>query len=354
MNTKIAIHHTGKVHKDSFSFRWMEYLKSKNIEYKVIDFKQSDILSKIADCDGAMWHWFHTPDDKQAAPKILDAIEFGLYIPVFPNKETRWHYDEKVAQHYLFDAIKTDKIKSWVFWDKSSAINFLETADYPLVFKLSVGAGSSNVLKIDQKHEAIKLVEILFGEGFTPYTINEFEEKLDIQYPKFSRRLKDSINYMIKRRLPVIQNKPKQHWYYLLQKNYAYFQEFIPDNAYDIRITVIGGRAFGFVRHNRPGDFRASGSGKIDYDLKKIPLEAVSLAFSISQKNNFQSMAYDFLKDKTGKVLLNEISYCFQNKAVYDCEGFWKPDLSWHVGHVWSEDAIIEDFIGLIQNQKQI
>ena len=45
-------------------------------------------------------------------------------------------------------------------------------------------------------------------------------------------------------------------------KDYVYFQKFLPNNKYDIRIVVIGDRAFGFIRYNRENDFRASGSGK--------------------------------------------------------------------------------------------
>ena len=52
------------------------------------------------------------------------------------------------------------------------------------------------------------------------------------------------------------------------QRSYILWQEFIPDNQRDFRVTIIGRRyAFVFWRNNRPGDFRASGSGLIDYDV---------------------------------------------------------------------------------------
>jgi glutathione synthase/RimK-type ligase-like ATP-grasp enzyme len=50
------------------------------------------------------------------------------------------------------------------------------------------------------------------------------------------------------------------------EKNYVYFQDFIPQNDFDIRIIVIGKRAFAIKRMVRKGDFRASGSGNIKYD----------------------------------------------------------------------------------------
>jgi len=344
---KIAIHHTESAHPDSFSRRWIENLTRRGIEPQVLDFKQSNVIEQLRDCAGAMWHWFHVPDDKQAAPKILDAIEFGLGLPVFPNWPTRWHFDDKIAQHYLFDAIRAPKIKTWVFWERHSAIEFIETAQFPLVFKLSVGAGSANVLKIESRAEALQLIDIMFTDGFTPYTVNEFEQKLATAFPRFYQRLKDSANYLLKRRWPAAPPRPP-HWYYLIQKNYVYFQEYIPDNCYDIRVTVIGERIFDFVRYTRENDFRASGSGQLVYNHDLIPENARRIAKQISKENHFQSMAYDFLIAPDGAVVLSEISYGYLNKAIYRCGGYWDENLNWHDGAIWPEDAILEDFINSI------
>lgn len=341
---KIAIHYHDDAHKDSFSRRWVEELIKRNVEVLKLDFRCSSIINQIKDCSGAMWHWFHIPDDKQAAPKILDAIEFGLGIPVFPNINTRWHYDEKVSQHYLFDAIKAPKIQSWVFWKYEEALKFIEQCKYPIIFKLSVGASSANVLKLNSYSEAKDILDKLFFKGFYAYTINEFEQQpVSIRKP-IKTRLKEAIKYIVKS-INSEDSEPSIPWYYLIQKNYAYFQEFLPGNPYDIRITVIGNRAFGFIRYNRPKDFRASGSGNIDYDISKIPIDAVKIAHQISKENKFQSMAYDFLFDTTGKVRLNEVSYCYVNELVYNCPGFWDRELKWHEGHIWPEEAQVEDFL---------
>ena len=68
---------------------------------------------------------------------------------------------------------------------------------------------------------------------------------------------------------------------------------------------------------------------------------------------NFQSMAYDFLKNKDGITLLNEMSYGYVNKAVYDCPGHWNNQLEYVKGHVWPDEAQAEDFIKYINNTKQ-
>jgi hypothetical protein len=77
-------------------------------------------------------------------------------------------------------------------------------------------------------------------------------------------------------------------------------------------------------------------------------MEAVKIAHQISEKNGFQSMAYDFLY-KDAEVLVNEISYCYVNKAVYNCLGFWDRDLVWHKCRIHPEEAQAEDFLYYIQ-----
>ena len=42
-----------------------------------------------------------------------------------------------------------------------------------MVFKLSVGAGSANVLKINGYDEAAEVIRRMFDTGFFPWTVNE-------------------------------------------------------------------------------------------------------------------------------------------------------------------------------------
>jgi len=339
----IAVHIDSNIREDSFAHRWITILEKNDAAVKRLDFRSSDIIEKLRDCDGAMWHWAHNPDDKQAAPKILTTIEKYLKIPVFPNINTAWHYDEKLTQHYIFDALSIPKIPSWVFWHYKDAYEFLITADYPLVFKLSVGAGSANVLKIDDKESAIKIAERMFETGVFPYEFNEFSSE--------HLSLKQRLKKVLRRLLNCFDRYLHLPSYYLPQKNYAYFQKFLPENTFDIRITVIGDRAFGFIRYNRPGDFRASGSGKMDTNPENIPIEAIQIAHSVSKELDSQSMAYDFLIDENGRVLLNEISYCYVNLAVRECPGFWDSKLQWYDTKMWPEKAHIEDFLSILSQR---
>lgn len=336
----IAIHHDPEMRDDSYAHRWTDLLEEQGHKVVKLNFKTPDVINQIRchRCQGAMWHWTHTADDKQMAPKILPAIEKYLGIPTFPNLDTSWYYDEKISQHYIFDALNAPKIKSWVFWNLDAALDFLSGTSYPLVFKLSVGAGAANVVKIDQEQDGVKLARKMFKKGMFPYTINEFANN---NFSSTVRRFLSRLRYIFASDFPL----PK---YFLAQKNYFYIQEFVPNNSHDIRITVIGNRAFGYIRHNRPGDFRASGSGNFDTNPALIPREAVEIAHRVSKQLCSQSMAYDFLINGKGDVLLNEISYCYVNWMVHKCPGHWDDQLSWCEGKLWPEQAHIEDFLTVL------
>ena len=135
------------------------------------------------------------------------------------------------------------------------------------------------------------------------------------------------------------------------QTGYALFQEFLAGNAYDTRITVIGRRAFGFRRLNRENDFRASGSGKLDWDPERIDKRMVTLAFMAASALKTQSCAIDGLY-RDGVPVIAEVSYTYTSVAVHECPGHWELDgdpssgeLRWVLGQMWPEQAQVADFI---------
>ena len=111
-------------------------------------------------------------------------------------------------------------------------------------------------------------------------------------------------------------------------------------------MTVIGERAFAFRRMVRPGDFRASGSGRIDYDTSKIDPRCVEIAHRMSTELGFQSMAYDFLFTPEGEPQFCEISYTYLSRTVFDCPGYWDRQMEWHSGHLWPEYCHLVDCLG--------
>src|SRR5690554_6423588 len=328
---KIAIHHRP----GSFSDRWIAYCEKQGIAYKLVNAFDSDIVQQLSDCDAFMWHHHHAVyKDVVAAKKILFALEHAG-IKVFPDFKTGWHFDDKVAQKYLLEAIGAPLVPSYVFYDKQEALAWAKTTSYPKVFKLKAGAGAANVRLVRSEGEARKLIGKAFGRGFPQY--DRFGA-LKERFRKF-RQKQASFFYVLKgiARLLYTTDFAKQQ---PNERGYIYFQDFIPKNKSDTRIVVVAGKyAAGERRLVREGDFRASGSGL--YNYQDIPETQVALAFSIAKKLKLQSVAFDFIKDN-GRDLIVELSYGFGTEGILKAAGYWDSELNWYVGEFNPQEWMVE------------
>lgn len=188
--------------------------------------------------------------------------------------------------------------KTWVIWWHKQANEFINSTKYPLVLKLSSGITSRNVVLARNAREARRFAKALLNAGMhmLPATKSPFGF--------IAQRLREA-------RWILFSEKNNEEFH----KGYLLFQEFLPGNEFDIRITVIGNRAFAFRRHNRPNDFRASGSGRIDWSPEQIPEDAILLAFATADKLKTQSLAVDILR-REGQPVIAEISYYYEGWAV--------------------------------------
>jgi glutathione synthase/RimK-type ligase-like ATP-grasp enzyme len=343
--------HPDRIGEESYSEKWAEFLLARGAEVRTLNLLAPDALEQARQCDGVMWRWAHNPQDKQSAQRILYTIEHYLGIPVYPDSPSAWHYDEKVAQFYLLQALRAPMPQTWLFWHRDQALAWARAAPYPVVFKLSPGASSANVIKVDTEAQAVNLINRAFRRGIFPMTMNE--HRISLGFPRsraqakaMLRRLIDALRYVWRADYPAL----SPAWW-KPELGYVYFQEFLPGNAFDTRISVIGNRAFGFRRMNRPNDFRASGSGNLVFDPDPIDRRCIEIASRVSQRGKFQSMAYDFLF-KNGEPVICEISYAYADWAVHSCPGHWDPNLNWVEGQMWPEEAQVEDFLARVKAAK--
>jgi glutathione synthase/RimK-type ligase-like ATP-grasp enzyme len=334
---RIAIHHKS----GSFSDRWIDYCQQNNIAYKIVNCLENNIIDECKDCKALLWHWHHYIfKEVIIARQIITALE-TTGIEVFPNSATCWHYDDKVAQKYLLEALGAPLVPTYVFYNKESALDWVAGTAFPKVFKLRTGAGSSNVQLVKDRAQAASLCKKAFSEGFVamPHYLNDVQRKICKIRPD-----KELLGKII--RLPkTLYNTWRIRNQFPREKGYILFQDFIADNKFDTRVTIIGNRAFGFTRGVRPHDFRASGSGRIDWDIAQVDPRCVPIAFEVARKIGSQCLAFDFVQEHTGTPLIVEISYTFIAGAVYQCSGHWDAASNWHEGNLWPQDAIIQDVI---------
>lgn len=330
-NMTVGIHYDRYQEVNSFTLKYKTILEFNQIEVLMLDSNDPDFFKKIKTLDAFIYRWYHYDFDRQIATAIFPVIENDLGIKCFPDSKTSWHFDDKIKQYYLMKVHHFPMTESWIFWDKNKALAWCKSAKYPVVFKLKGGAGSQNVVLVKDSLKAQKLIHEMFGSGFKKIGLFRSGSTLFADF-KLGKNLM-RLGWLIKKRF---EGRPIET-FYTPHKNYALFQKYLPENDFDTRVTVIGKRAFAFRRFNREHDFRSSGSGHIDADYTKIDLNHVKIAFDISTKMGFQSMAYDFLYNEHHESEFCEISYSFVDMAIYNCNGYWDENLQWHAGHFWPQ-----------------
>lgn len=329
----------------TYSEKYKDILIRNNVPFILIDPNSDSLWEEIKACSHLLFRHSQGDTDKIIYETIFNIAQNIFRVKCWPNFETFWPYEDKVKEYYLLKSYDFPIIDSHIFWNFNQADIFLKQSQFPVVAKLSKGAGSSNVVVINSASEGKKIINQVFKKGVKSKGLksesNLFSfSKLGIK--KYSRdKLKSSLI-----NTGIIKDK-SEYPEWQIQKDAIIFQKFLPNNKFDTRVTVIGNRAIAYRRFVRPNDFRASGSGNFDIDPNKINMRCIQIALNISKKLNFNTMAYDFIYDENKKPYINEISYCFVDWMVESCPGFWDEKLEWHIGQNWPQNYQLEDFLGV-------
>lgn len=336
----IAIHHNP----GSASDRWVAQCKERDIPFISIDLFDNlliDILKESQVKGLLFWITDHmAPKTRLAARAICHCVELAG-IRVFPNSSSYWHCDDKIAQHYLFNALNLPRCNTYVFYSEQEALDWADDAEFPKVFKLRCGAGSTNVRLIRNRAEAGKRISVMFRRGqkavtglFSDLSTKAYKHSKELNWMEVLKRAPQTIRNLVIAKTTT----PKE-------RGYIYFQDFLAGNDYDTRVTVIGQRAFAFRRFVRPGDFRASGSGRLDTQQKDINPKCIEHAFRAAEAIKSQCMAFDFVFTPDGSPIILEGCYAFMPEAVKNCPGYWTRDLQFVDGAYWPQDVILDDFM---------
>lgn len=347
MNLKIAIQpdevlqHHGE--RQSFSKRWFELAEQNGIQAVPVDVFAQDIVSQVSACDAFMWRCDPGAHPRLYAQRLLYAVEQGLKKPVFPSLKSRWHFEDKIGQYYFLVAAGIPTPKTSIFWKREQAVRFCDAASYPFVLKLSAGYQGSNVRLVRTRDDALFYIDELFGHGV-----------IGLGYQRASRprlllrRLRSAVDLARGRNPygPTIDVG--------LEHGYFFAQEFLAGNSFDVRVTIIGNRAFVFRRLNRPDDFRASGSGRIDWDPAQVDETIIRFAYRTAARLDAQTVALDILR-RGSELVVVELTLAYASWAVRDCPGHWILDgdaetghLQWAEGNMRPEDAIFSDFVATV------
>lgn len=255
----------GLISKRAYHPKYMRFLKNNNISYDVYDPLLSNWIEEARKFDLIVWHTNSDPSTQEIAEGKIYLLE-KMGVKCFPSFNEVWSYENKIRANYLYELYGLPSIPTFISHSKEEALEYLDKTSFPIISKISTGSSSYGVDKIDNLKEGEKLVEQAFSY------------------------------------------KGKETYFtYLSQKNYVYFQEFIDDATYDLRVICIGDELLGYYRYPDKGDFRASGAG--NYEKKAIPTKALDLAYKVREKFGATCLATDFVySEKRNQFLIIESS----------------------------------------------
>jgi len=307
--------------------RYVRILEHNGIRCVRTHLTQRDFWKKAAAADLFIFRCGLRDYDQQLAEIVLPVLGELMNVACFPNHRAKLLYEDKIRQSFALQSLGFDMPRSWVFFDRRAARDFVLEADYPLVFKLRRGAGSKGVALLSSPKEALRYTELMFGRGTTAETL-----------PGATRRVVDEkgLIHAVRKSVGALRRSwsGEEIWAsWQRERNYVYFQEYLPGNDHDTRVVVIGRRALAFQRLNRPGDFRASGSGLDRFDPALIDKRTVRIAFDVCARLGTPIMAFDFLEGADGAPKIVEMSFAYGSPRTGpradSCPGYWTLDLEW-------------------------
>ena len=294
-----------------------------NVSYRLMNIDSSDWIAELADFDAVIWrpHYMGVEASSFFKEKVWFA-EHYLKKLIVPSFETVWHFESKIAQSYIFQYLKVPHPKTIATFDCNDALKQLESFSFPLVFKKSSGAASANVELVQKREAMVRKLKLRFSRQL-------IKSEPILWRRIFTRQFIYAIKYWADVKL------------FRTNQRYAYWQEFIPNNARDLRITAIGDKyAFGFYRNNRPNDFRASGSGRIDFE-SPVPENLIRYCLELNRIMNFDSMAYDLVFTDDGSFRIIEMSYGYLETAIYNAPGHYElsnGNLEYVMDPIWPQE----------------
>lgn len=332
-------------HSGSWGNEWINLCRELNLNHEVVDWRKFGAFDILKRCDLVLWHFSHySADEMKFARPILTALRAGG-TRVFPDLPDSLHFDDKIAQAYLLDALGIPTPKNQVFHSLSSLNEWsLREGKYPIVAKLRTGSGSANVVLIRSERELKNYGAKMFGAGLSgrPNTLL-----------KVSSNLASAANWseVIKRakRAPEFLFTWQQASKLPRESGYVYLQDFISDVVNDLKVVVVGDRLSFIGRHVRSGDFRASGGGSLFYDRDLVTPQVIQVAFDAAEKLGSDCTGLDIVVNpKDGQPLVLEVSYGFSHSALMQAQGYFDRAGRWHDKPLNAPRYLLEKLIGTL------
>lgn len=292
-------HNLERVPYTSYWPKYLRFLKNNDIPHDIYNAHDSNWMEQSEKFDVVLWRPNSDPASLQEAFSKIYFLETKMNKLCHPHHTELWSYENKIRSYYLFKHYGIPHPNTFITFSKVEALKFIERTEYPIVSKVSTSSGSAGVELIKDRKQARKFIDEIFGIGRETF------------------------------------------WKFHKQKGYVYFQDYIGGAEYDLRVISVGDLFFGYYRYPGKGDFRASGSGNIEW--KEIPVKALKLAKKVKKAFGTTVLAVDMIPDGKGSYLVIEASIFFRvddgvELAIEGVSGYYKMSgdrLIFRKGQYW-------------------
>ncbi len=299
--------------------KFERFLKTNGISYRFYEPMRSDFFETGSAFDLIVWRISDKIPHLYFAKQKIEFIEKHSNTIVYPSYRAVWNYEEKVRQEWFFTKENIPHIRTFESNDYAETLQFLKTCSYPIISKESTSCSSLGVKKLLSYRKAKKAVDLIFTNG----------KKSTFSWSK--------------------------------QKDYVFFQEFVPNEGFDLRVIVIGKYLFGYYRYPKKKDFRASGSGIVV--KKAIDTKALDFAREVYGKYDDATMlAVDMIQDsRTKDFLVVEASIFIgcetsQQLKVNDIPGVYLYEngtYHFQEGNFWIQEILLKVLFEKIDKSKK-
>jgi glutathione synthase/RimK-type ligase-like ATP-grasp enzyme len=294
--------------------KWTKYcrfLDNNSFNYEFYDIHTHDWLEKAKKYDIIVGISSSATYDLQELRSKFYILETFLGKKCFPSLSYALLYEDKCLEAYISQVYQFPFAKTYISHQEKDAIELLKIINYPIVFKIVPSSGSYGVELVGSRKRGEQIIRDVF-----------------------SRTGKNT--YML----------------HYKQKNMVYFQEFIQNDGYDIRVIVTGNWVFGYYRKILPGDFRASGMNLIEWG--ELPDESMKIALSVNKILKSPLLAVDMLHGLDGRYYIIEYSPFYLADSpdelrlngvpgvyIFDEDGTYH----FHRGRYWVGELALREFL---------
>ncbi len=294
--------------------RWTKnrrFLENNGFEYEIFNIHAKDWLEKAQSLDVIVGFISSELWDLQEMRDKYFFLEKYLQKRTYPSPDHIRLYEDKKLEAYICQCFSLPFADTHISHDKQDALRMAEKLSYPVVSKVVPGSGSAGVELVRNMAQARQIID----QAFSP-------------------------------------NGRTTHMSVFRQKNYVYFQDFVPNDGYDIRIMVVDNWVFGYFRKTPEGDFRASGMNLVE--KRALPGEAMQIALRLNAVVKSPLLVVDLVHGLDGKYHIIEFSPICQMEFpeqlhvdgipgvyIFDPDGTFR----FEKGKYWVHELALREFL---------